>query len=46
MVLVPAAKQVGTVELIVGVAGVGSISELLKEAETPEIQPPLDAVIV
>ena len=46
MVLLPAAEQVGTVVLIRGTAGTGSIAALVKDAEAAEVQLPLLAVTV
>jgi hypothetical protein len=46
MVLVPAAKQLAGVLLIVGTAGVTNWTALLNEAEAAEVQPALLAVTV
>jgi hypothetical protein len=46
MVLVPSAKQVAGVLLIVGTAGVANCAALLNEAEAAELQPPLVEVTV
>jgi hypothetical protein len=46
MVLVPSAKQLAGVLLMVGTAGVANWAALLNEAEAAELQPPLLAVTV
>jgi len=46
IVLLPAAEQVGGVELIVGVAGVANIAALLNDADAGEVQLPLFEVTV
>jgi hypothetical protein len=46
ILLVPAAKQLAGVLLMVGTAGVANCAALLKEAEATELQPPLVEVTV